>query len=49
MGRALIDALVGLLHTEGVRFLAVKTLSDRMEWEPYAQTRAFYEAMGSPP
>ena len=39
VGRALIDALVDELHAQGVRFLAVKTLSDRDEYQPYAETR----------
>jgi rhodanese-related sulfurtransferase/ribosomal protein S18 acetylase RimI-like enzyme len=45
-GRALLDALVDILHGDGTRFLAVKTLSDREAYAPYAETRAFYEAMG---
>jgi rhodanese-related sulfurtransferase/GNAT superfamily N-acetyltransferase len=45
-GRALIEALVQTLHDDGTRFLAVKTLSDRDPYPPYAETRAFYEAMG---
>lgn len=45
-GRALVDALVHTLHDDGTRFLAVKTLSDRDPYPPYAETRAFYEAMG---
>ncbi|HEX3299048.1 MAG TPA: GNAT family N-acetyltransferase [Actinomycetota bacterium] len=45
-GRALIDALVRTLHGDETRFLAVKTLSDRDPYPPYAETRAFYEAMG---
>lgn len=49
VGRALIDALVAQLHAQDTRFLAVKTLSDRVAYEPYAQTRAFYEAMGFTP
>jgi rhodanese-related sulfurtransferase/GNAT superfamily N-acetyltransferase len=48
-GRALVDALVHTLHDDGTRFLAVKTLSDRDPYPPYAQTRAFYEAMGFVP
>jgi rhodanese-related sulfurtransferase/GNAT superfamily N-acetyltransferase len=48
-GRALVDALVQTLHDDGTRFLAVKTLSDRDPSPPYAQTRAFYEAMGFTP
>jgi rhodanese-related sulfurtransferase/GNAT superfamily N-acetyltransferase len=48
-GRALLDALVVDVHPQGIRFLVVKTLSDREPYEPYAQTRAFYEAMGFTP
>jgi rhodanese-related sulfurtransferase/GNAT superfamily N-acetyltransferase len=48
-GRALVDALVQTLHGDGTRFLAVKTLSDRDPYPPYAETRAFYEAMGFVP
>jgi rhodanese-related sulfurtransferase/GNAT superfamily N-acetyltransferase len=48
-GRALVDALVQTLHADGTRFLAVKTLSDREPYPPYAETRAFYEAMGFTP
>jgi rhodanese-related sulfurtransferase/GNAT superfamily N-acetyltransferase len=45
-GRALVEALVQTLHDEGTEFLAVKTLSDRDADPGYAETRAFYEAMG---
>jgi GNAT superfamily N-acetyltransferase len=45
-GRALVDALVQTLHDDGTRLLMVKTLSDRDPYPPYAETRAFYEAMG---
>jgi len=45
-GRALIDALVARLHDDGVRLLLVKTLSDRDPHAGYAETRAFYEAVG---
>jgi rhodanese-related sulfurtransferase/ribosomal protein S18 acetylase RimI-like enzyme len=45
-GRALVEALVETLHDDGTRFLAVKTLSDRDPDAAYAETRAFYEAMG---
>jgi GNAT superfamily N-acetyltransferase len=48
-GRALIDTLVETLRGDGTRFLAVKTLSDRDPYPPYAETRAFYEAMGFVP
>ena len=48
-GRALVDALVQMLDGDGTRFLAVKTLSDRDPYPPYAETHAFYEAMGFTP
>jgi hypothetical protein len=44
-----VEALVETLHDDGTRFLAVKTLSDRDPYAPYAETRAFYEAMGFVP
>jgi ribosomal protein S18 acetylase RimI-like enzyme len=46
LGRALLDALMTMLRADGVRELRVKTLSARVEDEPYAETRAFYAAMG---
>ena len=50
VGRALVEALVAGLQTEGgVRYLIVKTLSDRDDDPGYAATRAFYEAMGFTP
>ncbi len=45
-GRALVEALVAQLQAEAVRFLLVKTLSDRHSDPGYAETRAFYEALG---
>ncbi|MEX2421642.1 MAG: GNAT family N-acetyltransferase [Actinomycetota bacterium] len=46
LGRALMDALMEMLRGQGVRELHVKTLSARTEHQPYAETRAFYLAMG---
>jgi ribosomal protein S18 acetylase RimI-like enzyme len=46
LGRALLDALMEMLRADGVRELMVKTLSSRAEDQPYAETRAFYLAMG---
>ena len=43
------DALVQMLDGDGTRFVAVKTLSDRDPYPPYAETRAFYEAIGFTP
>jgi GNAT superfamily N-acetyltransferase len=46
-GRALIMALNDQLRTHGDRLVLVKTLSDRSDPGPeYAETRAFYLAMG---
>jgi GNAT superfamily N-acetyltransferase len=45
-GRALIEELVLRLQADGVRWLFVKTLSDREPSTHYAETRAFYEATG---
>jgi GNAT superfamily N-acetyltransferase len=47
IGRALIVALSDQLRTHGDRLVLVKTLSDRSDPGPeYAETRAFYLAMG---
>ena len=50
IGRALIDAVGDQLRAHGDRLLLVKTLSDRTDPGPeYAETRAFYLAMGFVP
>ena len=47
LGRALITALNDQLRTHGDRLVLVKTVSDRSDPGPeYAETRAFYLAMG---
>ena len=47
LGRALITAVNDQLRTNGDRLVLVKTLSDRIDPGPeYAETRAFYLAMG---
>lgn len=48
-GRALITALASDLVAQGVRELRVKTISDRDPDPGYAETRAFYLAMGFTP
>jgi GNAT superfamily N-acetyltransferase len=48
-GRALIEALIESARPTGARFVLVKTLSDSHPDEGYAQTRAFYRAMGFDP
>jgi len=50
IGRALILAVSAQLRATGDRLVLVKTLSDRTDPGPeYAQTRAFYLAMGFVP
>ncbi len=50
IGRALMVAVSDQLRTHGDRLVVVKTLSDRSDPGPeYAQTRAFYLAMGFVP
>lgn len=50
IGRALIMALNDQLRTHGDRLVLVKTVSDRTDPGPeYAETRAFYLAMGFVP
>jgi GNAT superfamily N-acetyltransferase len=47
IGRALIEAVGERCRADGDRILLVKTLSDREDPGPeYAETRAFYLAMG---
>jgi ribosomal protein S18 acetylase RimI-like enzyme len=46
VGRALLSAAEAYLCATGVRFLQVKTLSDKHPDAGYRQTRAFYAAMG---
>jgi len=48
-GRALVDALLADLRADGAAFLLVKTLSDLHPDPGYAQTRAFYRAVGFVP
>lgn len=49
LGAQLVAAAEAHLARHGVRFLQVKTLSPSREHEPYARTRAFYEALGYVP
>ncbi len=46
IGRALIEGLVTEARAAGVQLLHVKTLADLHPSPEYAQTRAFYQAMG---
>jgi len=49
VGAALLAAAEDWLRRDGVRFLSVKTLSPARPDPGYAQTRAFYRAMGFVP
>lgn len=49
VGRALLAAVEAYLHQQGVEYLQVKTLSAAHPDRGYAQTRAFYEAVGFRP
>ncbi len=46
IGRALIDAVIADARASDARLLHVKTLADTHPSPEYAQTRAFYEALG---
>jgi ribosomal protein S18 acetylase RimI-like enzyme len=46
IGRALIEAVVELAISQGIRFLTVKTLAPSDGDPNYARTRLFYEAVG---
>lgn len=48
-GRGLIEALIEGARAAGTRAVLVKTLSDSHPDRGYAQTRAFYRAMGFDP
>jgi ribosomal protein S18 acetylase RimI-like enzyme len=48
-GRALLESLADRLGVDGARLVFVKTLSDTEPYEPYAETRGFYEAVGFHP
>jgi ribosomal protein S18 acetylase RimI-like enzyme len=49
IGRALLRKAEAYLSQQGVEYLQVKTLSESHPDEGYAQTRAFYLAMGFQP
>ena len=46
IGRALIEAAVEAVRSQGVKYLFVATLNPAIPYEPYERTRRFYEAMG---
>lgn len=49
IGRQLVHAVVDDLRGDGVRFLQVKTVGESFPDEGYAETRAFYLALGFTP
>jgi tRNA pseudouridine38-40 synthase len=46
IGRLLVNRVIGDLKRAGLKEVFVHTLGDSVEYEPYARTRAFYQAMG---
>ena len=46
IGRRLIETTERYCTDNGYLFLTVKTLDSSVEYEPYEQTRAFYQKMG---
>jgi hypothetical protein len=46
IGRQLVERAVADVRAAGVQLLQVKTLGPSDDYEPYARTRAFYEALG---
>ncbi len=49
IGKALYDAAEKYLVENGCKYAIVKTLSDIVNYEPYAQTRNFYKNIGFEP
>ncbi len=49
VGKALIRQACGVTHGLGKSYLTVKTQGPSAGYEPYHQTRAFYEAVGFRP
>jgi len=46
VGRALMAHAETVARAEGLRFVTVKTQGPSANYEPYARTRRFYEALG---
>jgi len=46
IGRTLLAAMFPRLRHAGFRVLEVSTVADSLDYPPYADTRAFYRAMG---
>lgn len=49
LGRALYRQAEGYFRRAGCGYVIVKTLSDQVDFAPYAGTRAFYRGMGFAP
>lgn len=46
VGRALYQVVESQLIQRGCKYVIVKTLSDAVDFEPYARTREFYKSIG---
>ena len=46
VGKALIESVIREATDAGLDALYVETMSDNVEYEPFARTRAFYAALG---
>lgn len=49
IGKALYRAAEDYFIEKGCKYVIVKTLSDTVDFEPYARTRRFYESIGFEP
>lgn len=49
IGRALYQMALNHFIQAGCKYVVVKTLSDAVDFKPYAQTRKFYESIGFEP
>lgn len=49
VGKALYRAVENYFIQNGCKYAIVKTLSDTVDFEPYAQTRKFYRSIGFEP
>ncbi len=49
IGKALYNAVEKYFSQNGCKFVIVKTLSDLVDFEPYARTRNFYKSVGFEP
>lgn len=49
IGKALYKMAEAYLVENGCKYIIVKTLSDAVNYEPYARTRAFYKSVGFQP